>query len=287
MPSVTYFAFDDNESGKLNLCSREISDRPLGVNAAGYMNIEYVFTTDNRHTRLDYYLMYVTSGRLLVKINGKEVFAEAGDVILFPPQYRYRYSFAGGGTLSYYFVHFSGSYTEELLKQLSLSDLPGVWHVGHSEKAVGVFAALFDAFAEGDPLRDLRAAVSLEQILIALSSERFRSEREAPLGRSLSYIKAFYTRSIRIPELAASEGLSVSRYNTLFKQQTGMSPIRYITQLRMKHAASLLLATDLDVRTVGEIVGYEDNHFFSKVFKKQMGCSPLTYRKSALKPQQN
>ena len=282
MQTVSYFAYDDNESGRLNLCSREVSDRPLAINCTGFIHLERPFTTDNRNARADYYLMYLTEGRLLVSLGEKDVFAEPGDFVLFPPHHPYRYNFSEGGALSYYFVHFSGSYVKELLRQLSLAELPGVWHAGHSERAVRAFAELFSAFALDDPLRDLRAAVSLEEILISLSSERFRSEREVPLSRSLSYIKAFYTRPIRIPALASSEGLSVSRYNTLFKAQTGMSPIRYITLLRMKQAASLLASTDLEIKTVGEIVGYEDNHFFSKVFKKYMGCTPHDYRKSAM-----
>lgn len=280
MLTVTYYAFDDADAGGLNFCSREVTNMPIAVNCTGLMNLDQGFTTYNQNTRLDYYLIYISSGGLLVDIGSKEVFAESGDFILFPPKYKYKYTFSGNGTLSYYYAHFSGTYVKELLKQLSLEGLPGVWHAGRSEKTVNGFNEIFSAFSVDDKLRDLKASAALQTVLISLSGDRSRADNVPPLNRSLSYIKAFYTDDIRIPELAKLEGLSVSRYNTLFKMNMDMPPIHYITLLRMKHAASLLTSTDLDVKTIGELVGYEDNHFFSKIFKKYMGVSPMNYRKS-------
>jgi len=112
---------------------------------------------------------------------------------------------------------------------------------------------------------------------LSLFLANMREESE-PLARSLSYIKSLYTEPIKIPELARMEGLSVSRYNTVFREVTGTSPTRYIIDLRLKQAATLLLSTDLPIGRIGSTVGYEDNHFFSKIFKCYMGVSPQAYR---------
>ena len=103
-------------------------------------------------------------------------------------------------------------------------------------------------------------------------------ERGGELSSSISYINANYTSEIFVPDLAAMEGLSVSRYNVRFKSITGVSPVKYIIGLRMSHASSLLSDTNLSVSEIGEIVGYSDNHFFSKSFKEHFGLSPVAYR---------
>ena len=100
------------------------------------------------------------------------------------------------------------------------------------------------------------------------------------MNKSISYINGNYVQDLRIPELAKMENLSVSRYNSLFKQVTGISPVEYIKKMRLASACELLSATDLPIKTVSAMVGYPDSHFFSRIFKKSLGVSPAFYRKN-------
>lgn len=279
MKTFGYYAFDDSPGDSLNLCSRESFDAPITVNCAGVISLNKPFTTHNKKARLDYYIMYISVGELEFEIGGEKKTARPGDFVIFPPKYRYKYSNLTGNEISYYYVHFTGSYAEAILSVLSFSSLPGMYSAGYSEPAAQGFSRLFSAFSEESELTDVKAAAALQDILISLSDSYKSKDKTAALSRSVSYIKAFYTTQISVGELAALEGLSVSRYNTLFKKYTGTSPIKYITSLRIKHAATLLSSTNLDVKTVGELVGYEDNHFFSKTFKTHIGISPSEYRK--------
>ena len=130
----------------------------------------------------------------------------------------------------------------------------------------------------GQTFRDLAAGVAIKSALIALARAMAGGKRPSPIERSLAYIKASYTDDIRIPHLAAMDGLSVSRYNAVFREQTGTSPTGLITDLRLKHACTLLSSTDLSIGNIGAMVGYADNHFFSKIFKSHIGLSPKEYR---------
>lgn len=278
MKSVSYYSFDDNEANGLCTDSRASSDYPYMVNCAGFVTIDVPFTTFNSIGRLDYYLMYISDGRLRAELNGEQVKVGAGDVLIFPPEYKYRYTLPTGSPVSYYFVHFTGSHAESLLAELGFSELPAICRVGYSQNATQGFCDIFDAYLCDDRFRDLSLSAALERVLIALARASHAIESPSPIERSIAYIKASYTEEISIPAIAAMEGLSVSRYNAVFKGVTGISPIKYITDLRMKHACSLLKSTNLHVKEIGSIVGYRDNHFFSKAFKSKMGLSPQKYR---------
>lgn len=277
LKSVSYYAFEDKVASGLNTCSRASDEHPYMVNCAGFIRLTSPFTSHNTHGRPDYYLMYISEGHLHVDIEGTSVRAGAGDVILFPPKYKYRYSLTSG-TISYYYTHFTGSHAARLLEQLGFEALPSLFHAGASEEAMQGFTDMFKAFARDDAFRDFSTAVALTQILVSLARATRAAKAPMPLERSFSYIKSFYAEDISIPDLAAMEGLSVSRYNVLFRETIGASPIQYITSLRIKQACALLKATNLHIKEIGESVGYRDNHFFSKAFKKKMGVSPQKYR---------
>ena len=98
------------------------------------------------------------------------------------------------------------------------------------------------------------------------------------LLRSISYMHSKYNSDIRVPMLAQMENLSVSRYNAVFNSVMGISPQRYLINLRLQNACELLKNTDMNVNQIGVLVGYDDPHFFSKIFKRYIGISPNSYR---------
>lgn len=277
MRSFSCSFFDDGRNDGLNKNSRASDAWPFMVNCSGTISISSPFTTYNTVGRPDYYLMYIIEGTLSVDIGGAVV-AKAGDFIIFPPGYKYKYTFSDDGVILYYFAHFTGSEVEKTLHALGLGTGAAVYTAGHSDAAAEAFANIFKAYTEDDEFRDLAAGVAIKSALIALARAMAGGKRPSPIERSLAYIKASYTDDIRIPHLAAMDGLSVSRYNAVFREQTGTSPTGLITDLRLKHACTLLSSTDLSIGNIGAMVGYADNHFFSKIFKSHIGLSPKEYR---------
>ena len=72
--------------------------------------------------------------------------------------------------------------------------------------------------------------------------------------------------------------MSVGWFIRCFKQYTGTTPMRYIVSLRITNAQVLLETTDYNVTEIGNIVGYDNPLYFSRIFKKQKGVSPSEYR---------
>ena len=85
--------------------------------------------------------------------------------------------------------------------------------------------------------------------------------------------------SMRIENYAQTRGMSVSWFIRNFKKYTGMTPMQFIVSLRVNNAQILLEQTNYSIYEIAKIVGYDDQLYFSRLFRKQKGVSPSQYRK--------
>ena len=92
------------------------------------------------------------------------------------------------------------------------------------------------------------------------------------------YINNYYMKDITIGDVSTHLGLSSNYASQLFKKETGSTYTKYLTNLRMEKAKTLLLQTDLSINEICEQVGYNDYFYFLKIFKKHFGISPGKYK---------
>lgn len=93
------------------------------------------------------------------------------------------------------------------------------------------------------------------------------------------YIATNYCLDINLNLIAGSMNYSSSYLTKIFYKQYNCSPSKYLISQRMQKAQQILLHNpELSIRQVGESVGYHDQGYFSRIFKKQVGSSPLEYR---------
>ncbi|MBR2354316.1 MAG: helix-turn-helix domain-containing protein [Clostridia bacterium] len=279
--SFGYHAFPDRSASGLNKCSRQSDEFPLIVNCAGNASFTFPFTTDNPTGREDYYLLYMLQGEMIVFLPHGSEQIRAGHAVIFPPRYHYIYKYDAKAPMNYLWVHFTGSYVDRFLQECGFGSLPSLYDTGTDPQIAPLFRELYDCFEFDSPLSRPKSASALERILLRLAEHIQKKSESKPLERSLRVIHASYQTDLKIPELAALENLSHSRYITVFREQMGMSPTAYIIRRRMSAACELLENTDIPVKQVGGLVGYNDPHFFSKLFKKHVGCSPSDYRANA------
>lgn len=105
-------------------------------------------------------------------------------------------------------------------------------------------------------------------------------ERNSTVSRAISYMKDNLKINISLQEIAEYCGLSVSHFCLQFKNETSYSPIDYFTMIRIQKSCKLLCFTDKKVKEIAREVGYEDQYYFTRVFTRKMGQSPLFYRKN-------
>ncbi len=100
----------------------------------------------------------------------------------------------------------------------------------------------------------------------------------AMLNNAERYIKENYTKSeFDYRALCAESGLSYSYFSELFIKRYGMSPVKYVTKLKIDYAKELLVTNMYSITKIAEMCGFEDVYYFSNVFKKLNGVSPKKY----------
>jgi YesN/AraC family two-component response regulator len=99
------------------------------------------------------------------------------------------------------------------------------------------------------------------------------------LRKAERFIWDNYTRKISLKEIAAASGLSAPYLSTIFKQEMGKNLSTFINQLRVEKAAAMLTETALPLNEIAGACGFEDQSWFSKIFKSHTELSPGQYRK--------
>ena len=100
------------------------------------------------------------------------------------------------------------------------------------------------------------------------------------ITKVLTYINVNYNKQLTLDELSEKVGYSKSRFSHIFLDIVGMSPIKYMNDIRLKNSCELLHSTNLTIAEIAQSCGFNDPLYFSRIFKKKYKISPKQYRLS-------
>ena len=121
----------------------------------------------------------------------------------------------------------------------------------------------------------------LSEYLFSDLQDTYRSRQENPVVLKIKqYILANIYQKISIEAAVSQVFLSKEYCQTLFKQETGMTIVTFINTEKV-NLSKHLLCSEHKLTTIAHMLGFEDYNYFSRVFKKYTGLSPLQYRKIA------
>jgi len=101
--------------------------------------------------------------------------------------------------------------------------------------------------------------------------------------KAISYIEENFSEKINLADCARAASLSSYQFCRKFKKFTGMTPMKFVTLLRINKAKALLAYEDMNITEVSEHVGFSDSSVFCAQFKKLTGLNPREFKKSAHK----
>ena len=132
-----------------------------------------------------------------------------------------------------------------------------------------------------------RSQVELENVLREMLIRLTKAVKDAQSTNNYSpairavvnYVNLNYSQAISLSTLARQFKISPEHLSRLFKKELGETLTEYINLLRVEKAAELLRSSDLNIATISAYVGFQDNNYFAKVFRKQYDMTPSSYRR--------
>ncbi len=104
-------------------------------------------------------------------------------------------------------------------------------------------------------------------------------QRQTLTDQIVAYLNENHGHTVRLEEISRQFSYSLSSIKRIFKEETGVGIICYLTRLRMEKAKELLNTTALSIGEIAMRVGYENTYYFSNAFKKNYGECPSAFRK--------
>jgi len=247
------------------------------------------FIIDRPNGMKGYIMNLTVKGRGKIFSGDNEFIVEPGDLLLFPPEAVHYYGRADDGDAWYHrWVYFRPrAYWADWLRWPHEVERVGLIKLA-DEQLVNEFDSLFlnieETHKEIRPMSEQLAMNLLERLLIRcyeVTSLADHAPMDHRILEACQILSASLSAEVSIEELAEQVFLSPSRLAHLFREQVGVSIVRWREDQRIIRAKLLLQTTPLPVAVIGQQTGYDDQLYFSRVFKKRVGVSPSEYRKSS------
>ena len=227
---------------------------------------------------------FVTRGRGLLQTGGASYEIAAGDAFLIPAEQMAYYEASETEPWSYAWAGLTGLRAARYIRQiLALAPERYVLRGLDTQKyAASIRKA---AYLTGtNAMNYFQTEITLFELLACLAADLpglgIADYTPSLAAQIKFYLDAKYTEKLRITELAERFHIHPNHLSRIFRAEFGVAPKQYLTERKLEKSAQMLRETDASVSLIAASLGFEDQHAFSKIFKKSLGLSPMEYRKA-------
>ena len=243
---------------------------------------------------------YIARGKGVVAIEGKKFEARPGDLFIVKP---YELHGIKPDNDDPFDIAWFGIYPKEMAGWVSMY----LWREGKSEKPKihlsrayefwDMLSHVLEEIAFHGFKHEIVLRAELLQLFVAFARQvRFVTGEEEPpdfgkvllrrdrkrwrqaVEAAVEFVRGNYWKRIDLETIARLVRMSPNYFCEVFKAETGLTFMEYLTRIRMAKAKELLRGTELTISEISERVGYESIHYFSRLFKEREGMSPKEYR---------
>jgi AraC-like DNA-binding protein len=207
-------------------------------------------------------------------------------VLITRPGFEFQYGPPPGKSMRHLFVCFKGARVERYIKSglLPLSDTEPMFKITRPEYFNATLLKLIDLLTPLEPRNYNRAVHLLEDLLLQLHEQPVIHNEvpeylRAPLDELVDQLKTNPELSWNFEQEAAGCGVSYPHFRRIFNLRYSLPPGKYLALLRLKKATSMLSSGDEQISRVAEQCGFDDQFYFSRLFKKYYHFSPMRYRR--------
>lgn len=230
-----------------------------------------------RNTYPPLLIVFIREGKMHVEYENQCFDAQKGDVVLLDcskPHYYHAYN-----GLEFLYMHFDGSNSHEICQHIL--ETKGALIQEDSNILIGrLLYNMVDYYQNGGIESMFQSSMRIYHLFeYLLKPPVLQTEYETPVEQSIHYIRRNYSEPLNLTKLAEIANLSPYYYAHCFKEETGFSPMEYVTNTRLEQAKVKLIRTQKTVEEIADEIGYSSSSSFINMFVKKVGYSPKQYRK--------
>lgn len=233
-------------------------------------------------------LHYVISGTGYVQYEGQErQSVHAGSCFIYTPGSVLKYMQSKEDPWFYFWIEITGDSVQKIFSDFSNDFRNKIIQVQNKKTFHHIIKKLFDEslFVTSNRGEALRTNGLIDQLFSQLLDEHLISKstiysmkKEEQIKSIIRYINSNYSSSeINVQTIAEKFFYNASYLSRVFKEFTGMPIIKYIITLRMRRAVELIEIQSFSISQIAYSLGYKNQFYFSKEFKKFYGISPSKY----------
>ena len=232
--------------------------------------------------RKNYWLIFIKEGHGTLCADGKSVPIGCGDIMCTFPNSVFHYTFDGAASI--YWICFNAAVPESILNSIGLRRQTPVKKVDRFAEAEQTLNCIYD-LSSSDLQKDTYQIFAYVYQLFSLltGSEKKTGKNRDYAQYAIRYMNNNYTENVRIDDIADALHLERTYFTKLFKKETGLTPVAYLSKLRIQKACRMLCEYTMSIGEIAASVGFDDAFYFSRKFKKIMGISPSEYKKDLQK----
>lgn len=233
----------------------------------------------------------VTEGSFHYELAGETGLATFGDLLLCPPRLPFRRVVVAPLTffhLKLRWEHISGNRDRQPV--MEGKPIAGKIRLFDTHRLAATYKMMTKAEALDVPRQKRIRNMCLHHIWLMYcqdsGAEQWmleRTERKQPdplIAQAAALIEKSSFGKVDLKDISASLGISQVRLTQRFKADYGVSPIQYLTSIRLERAKMLLLETNLTVDQISDCVGYQNGYYLSRLFAKHFRLPPAAFRKA-------
>lgn len=262
----------------------------LTLNYCGLENCEPMFVMPP-HIREEYLVHYIISGEGIFVTPEKQYNVKSGDIFIIYPGKPVSYRTNPDNPFHFSWFSFTGASSETVVSELGFSHNNCVRHLHSKYSIQDDILECVNILDSKWPPNDFLITSILYRILYKIS-ESYRFDSVNHIGKSkitgehimraTAFIKLNYMNPINVGDVAQFVGLEHSYFSKAFHAYTGMTAQKYLTEVRINRSRELLEQTSYTIKEICSFVGIDDECYFSRIFKKNVGIPPREYRRMIL-----
>lgn len=239
--------------------------------------------TYHKHDFLE--LAFVIEGKFTAVINGKEYLVQKGEIAIYNANTNHMELQYKNDSAEIYFLSIDNVFFQNHGKNYIIA--PTDYPIVNARNMLSqlnmhlmelLIEANSDNLLRNEYLTNLTKLI-LINILRLLNKDKTAILSNNSIMEAKEYIDKHCCEDLTLDFLASYSCYSKFYFSRLFKDQLGVSPIRYLQNKRLEKALTLLQTTDLSVTDISQQVGFESFAYFCQLFKKVYKTTPTSYRK--------